>query len=105
MMLNRKIGLADIFCSIGSGKIKIIKFADLVLGTLLAWLVKAKPSASGGFKDPLNKILVIRPGGIGDAIFLLPFLRAIKKNDPTLKIDVLCEKRNSKHGFIAIISR
>jgi ADP-heptose:LPS heptosyltransferase len=38
------------------------------------------------------KVLIIRPGGIGDAVLLLPVLRELKRGGHTL--DILCEKRN-----------
>ena len=41
------------------------------------------------------KILVIRPGGIGDAVLLFPALRELRKFYPESVIDVLAEKRNA----------
>jgi ADP-heptose:LPS heptosyltransferase len=41
---------------------------------------------------------LIRPGGIGDAILLLPAIRALKEALPQAAIDVLVEKRNGQ-GF------
>ncbi len=89
----KSISLFDIINSIGSIKIKTIKTIDLIFGTLITALLKSKPK-SLNIPNPPNKILVIRPGGIGDAIFLLPLLRAIKEKISGLKIDILCEKRN-----------
>jgi len=43
----------------------------------------------------VSRILVIRPGGIGDAVFLLPVFKSIKLKFPHLRIDVLCQKRNA----------
>ena len=45
-------------------------------------------------RDDLKRLLVIRPGGIGDAALLLPVVKEIKKQNPHLQIDVLCEPRN-----------
>jgi ADP-heptose:LPS heptosyltransferase len=42
----------------------------------------------------IKRILVIRPGGIGDAVFLLPILKSLKADGVT--IDVLCERRNKE---------
>lgn len=42
----------------------------------------------------MRRILVIRPGGMGDMILLLPTLRAIKEQFPQTDIDLVCEKRN-----------
>jgi len=38
--------------------------------------------------------LVVRPGGIGDAVFLLPILRVIIKQN--IRVDILCERRNAE---------
>ena len=42
----------------------------------------------------IKNILIIRPGGIGDAIFLLPVIKALK-NEGVI-IDILCENRNAQ---------
>lgn len=42
-----------------------------------------------------NTILLIRPGGIGDAVYLLPFIALLKKQYPDVTIDVLAEQRNA----------
>lgn len=44
---------------------------------------------------PPMRILVIRPGGMGDAALLLPVFKAIKKKDSRSEIHVLCEARNA----------
>jgi lipopolysaccharide heptosyltransferase II len=55
--------------------------------------VPASPGVPG-------KILVIRPGGVGDAVLLLPALKNIHKLCPGVRIDILCEKRN--HGVFQL---
>lgn len=45
---------------------------------------------------PVHSILVIRPGGIGDAVLLLPMLHELAQLHPDAKIDVLAESRNSE---------
>jgi len=76
-------------------KIKILKFADRVIGRPCIFLFgnfikyrKERPSK-------IHTILIIRPGGIGDAVLLAPALNALKRELPDLKIDILCEKRNA----------
>ena len=76
-------------------KIAILKTADRVIGGLAV-------SASGLFLDPektspekISNILVIRPGGIGDAVLLIPSLKVLKKQFPDTNIDILAEKRNA----------
>jgi lipopolysaccharide heptosyltransferase II len=70
-----------------------MKSLDAVIGRLAVPLMarpgmKAKPS-------PINTILLIRPGGIGDAVHLIPAINAIKAAYPDAVIDILAEKRNS----------
>ncbi|MDD2851703.1 MAG: glycosyltransferase family 9 protein [Desulfuromonadaceae bacterium] len=42
-----------------------------------------------------RNILFIRPGGIGDAVFLAPAIRSLKKFYPAINITILAEKRNA----------
>ena len=88
------ISLREVLTASGPVKLRLIKIFDLVIGGALAWLLptkrRPKPEASA-----IGKILIIRPGGIGDAVFILPGLRSIKKRYPGLKVDILCERRNS----------
>uniref|UniRef100_C6DYJ6 Glycosyl transferase family 9 n=1 Tax=Geobacter sp. (strain M21) TaxID=443144 RepID=C6DYJ6_GEOSM len=44
---------------------------------------------------PPRRFLVIRPGGIGDAVLLVPALTALQKAFPGCRIDVLAESRNA----------
>ncbi len=89
------ISFKDVLLSSGSFRIKLIKTIDYIVGSLLAQLVPAKnKTLEPASLDP-KRILVIRPGGIGDAIFLLPILRRIKEVKAGICIDVLCEKRNA----------
>ncbi len=69
--------------------INLLKLLDSSFGPILLKIpIKRK------ITDPkLDNILVIRPGGIGDAALLLPVLKKLKKKH-SVKIDVLCEPRN-----------
>lgn len=40
------------------------------------------------------RFLVIRPGGLGDALMSIPFLRALKQAFPTSHVTVICVKKN-----------
>ncbi|QWR78773.1 glycosyltransferase family 9 protein [Candidatus Magnetomonas plexicatena] len=76
-------------------KITVLKAIDSVLGRGLAVVLPAlhkKPLKSA--YSPLSA-LIIRPGGIGDAVLLIPAIEELKKEYPYLKIDILCEKRNA----------
>ncbi|MEO5361840.1 MAG: glycosyltransferase family 9 protein [Nitrospirota bacterium] len=90
--------------------IRFLKAVDGIVGSALSSIIVlilrliGRESLSHG---TLEKILVIRPGGIGDAVLLLPALQKIRELFPGAQIDVLCEKRN--HGIFqlsgAIINR
>nr|WP_319392817.1 glycosyltransferase family 9 protein [uncultured Desulfobacter sp.] len=72
--------------------IRTLKKIDRIFGP---WLLKFLPQTAKFCPSnrKLDNILVIRPGGLGDALLLLPVLKkiAVTKN---VKIDVLCEPRN-----------
>ncbi|MBF0464040.1 MAG: glycosyltransferase family 9 protein [Nitrospirae bacterium] len=75
--------------------ITVLKTIDSVLGRALAVMlpaVRKKPHRC--LKSP-QSALIIRPGGIGDAVLLIPAIEELKKKYPDLKTDILCEKRNS----------
>ncbi len=73
-------------------KVRLIKSIDNIFGTII---VKALPLPGAISQFKPDSILFIRPGGIGDAILLIPAIQAIKKKYPYAVIDVLAEKRNS----------
>lgn len=52
--------------------------------------------------DGIERILVIRPGGIGDAVLMFPMLAALRAHFRDASIDVLGERRNT--GVYAINS-
>jgi ADP-heptose:LPS heptosyltransferase len=86
-------------------KTAILKTIDSTMGAwicrLIGWFsappdpasFPAEPSAPG-------RILVIRPGGIGDMLMLLPVLRRITDVYPGAELKVLCEGRNA--GVLAL---
>jgi ADP-heptose:LPS heptosyltransferase len=76
-----------------------LKAIDAVLGRacclLLAPLAARRAAADRG--EPLSprRVLVIRPGGIGDAVLLFPMLHAMREAWPGLRLEVLAEARNA----------
>jgi heptosyltransferase II len=62
------------------------------LGTVLAAVLP--PPRRGTMPDP-RRILVIRPGGIGDALLLIPAILALREKFPAAEIKLLAGKRNS----------
>ena len=54
------------------------------------------PRPSQGGSAPPAPILLIRPGGLGDAAMLLPSLASLRAAlPPAIRIDILCEPRNA----------
>lgn len=76
-------------------KIEGLKRFDGIFGRLACSAVKliATPREARELSNP--KILIIRPGGIGDAVLLFPALKEIAHSFPESIIDVLAERRNS----------
>jgi len=71
-----------------------LKKADQYLGSILVKLLPASVMLKGGV--PLSpRFLLIRPGGIGDAVLLCPAICTIKSVYSASRIDVLAEVRNS----------
>ncbi|MEE9252898.1 MAG: glycosyltransferase family 9 protein [Thermodesulfobacteriota bacterium] len=88
-------------------KIEFLKRIDSVFGTVACTVARAlvrprrvshqssdTPALRIAELFPEATILVIRPGGIGDAALLLPALEALSTEFPAGSIDVLAEKRN-----------
>jgi len=79
--------------------IRLMKAVDSWFGRLLASLL---PSAAS--TDPaadLQSILLIRPGGIGDAVLMAPVINHLRYQYPAIRITVLAERRNA--GVFALI--
>lgn len=63
------------------------------VAVLVDQLRRAKVESSLKLNE-LPRFLVIRPGGLGDALMSVPFLRALKAAYPSSHITVVCVKRN-----------
>jgi ADP-heptose:LPS heptosyltransferase len=78
-------------------RIKLLKTVDSIVGPLALRL--AVNSGLGKIRTSINqnteKVLVIRPGGIGDAALLLPTLKILKDLIPAAQVHILCEPRNA----------
>ncbi len=74
------------------------RMLDAVLGRPLCRLLPPSREA-GGSAAPPRRVLVIRPGGIGDAVLFVPMLRHLRESWPAARIDLLCERRN--RGVVA----
>ncbi len=76
-----------------------LKRFDGIFGRLACSAVKLFTTPRRSENSDSPKVLVIRPGGIGDAVLLFPALKEIRNRFPEAVIDVLAEKRNS--GILA----
>jgi ADP-heptose:LPS heptosyltransferase len=63
------------------------------LGRLRHHLGRPELAPTPDFRT-LKRILIIRPGGMGDMLMLLPMLHAIREHNPNVIIDIVCETRN-----------
>ncbi len=79
-------------------KIKLLKTTDRFSGPLFIRLVPClkKPRSRKALPDRIKNILLIRPGGVGDAVLLIPSIRILKKHLPHCNIYVLAERRNGE---------
>ena len=75
-----------------SGEEKLLKAPDATVGLLLTELLGLLSPREPEPVD-IGRILLVRPGGIGDAVLLCPAIRRIKEALGA-EIDVLAEKRN-----------
>ncbi|PLX41918.1 MAG: glycosyltransferase family 9 protein [Deltaproteobacteria bacterium] len=75
--------------------IKPFKRFDRITGPLLSRLMKRNASSKLLGSDEIGSILVIRPGGIGDAVLTLPMMNSLGNYFPKATIDVLAERRNA----------
>ncbi len=91
-------------------KADILKVGDALVGWPIAVLLApfarrgapgSGPGGGPGVKEagaappPPRRVLVIRPGGIGDAVLFLPMLAELRRAWPQAEIDLLVEKRNA----------
>ncbi len=84
-------------------KTTILKTLDATAGALLCRLmgrlayVRESTTALHDIESSrIRRILVIRPGGLGDMIVLLPVISELRKSLPNAGIDIICETRNSE---------
>lgn len=80
-------------------RISLLKFVDRLLGPAAVWQaargMRRYPRGDDGRARATGPVLIIRPGGIGDAVVLLEPLVALRAALPSeIRLDVLCEPRN-----------
>jgi len=81
-------------------KPSLLKTIDAVFGRLASKLVPS-PASRNIPSDEIRSILIIRPGGIGDAALLAPALYKLQNFYPAAQIHVLAERRNA--GTFALV--
>jgi lipopolysaccharide heptosyltransferase II len=73
-------------------KIWFLKLIDRLVGDIFT---VCYPHAPVRISPPHVYFLLIRPGGIGDSVLLIPTINTIRQACPECTIDVLAEKRNA----------
>ena len=94
-------------------KLKLLQWADRLLGHYLISRTKPKARALSDAdagrpvsRDAVRRLLVIRPGGLGDAVLCQPMLRAFRTFYDAAQIDLLVETRNAgAHGIDRLYDR
>lgn len=86
----------------GAGRIRLMKAFDATVGLSLCWLLgwirylcgRTQPVTADFRGRSVGRILVVRPGGMGDMILLVPVLKQLIARFPGAVLDVVCENRN-----------
>lgn len=78
--------------------IRQIKALDTLIGHLCIHLLPV-PYRNNTLSE-IRSLLLIRPGGIGDAVLLAPAIQSLKKTCPAIHITVLAEQRNAGVFFL-----
>ena len=93
--MSQKITFSNVLFCTGSLKTKFLKIADYLIGGFLCRIISPQ-NVIEVEPQSVKRILVIRPGGLGDAILLIPFLKQVRKIFKDAEIDVIAEKRNKQ---------
>lgn len=72
-------------------RVRLLKILDRYVG---AFAVQCIPSPTLSNIGSPRRFLIIRPGGIGDAVLLIPAIRVLHEKFPDADITVLAERRN-----------
>jgi ADP-heptose:LPS heptosyltransferase len=84
-------------------KLRLLQLADQRLGPALTGAFRPRATGPRDLPVPaeaVRRLLVLRPGGLGDAVLLRPMLDALRAAYPGALIDVLAERRNA--GALAL---
>ncbi len=82
-------------------RLSLLKGIDSTVGAFLCktlgnvnFLIKPDITPAPIKPETIRRILLIRPGGMGDMILLVPVLKMLREKIPDAEIDIVCEKRN-----------
>lgn len=73
----------------------LLKRLDAAIGPIMVSVISMLFRPGKSQEESVNSVLFIRPGGIGDAVMLMPAILLLKKQYPDANVSVLAEKRNS----------
>lgn len=80
---------------------ELLKFTDATLGALLCRVLGSahhrlhdEPVPGPIQRSDVRRVLVIRPGGMGDMIVLIPVLKRLQEALPGAELTLVCERRN-----------
>jgi len=76
-------------------RISFLKKLDAVVGPLCARLLATRSVGKQVDLASVRRVLFIRPGGIGDAVLLVPAINAFCAQYPLATVEILAEKRNA----------
>lgn len=76
-----------------SFRMSLLKSIDAIIGPVMASILPSPRAIVP--PETIRSLLIIRPGGIGDAILVLPMLQAIAERYQAVAMTVLVERRNS----------
>ncbi|MBW2637353.1 MAG: glycosyltransferase family 9 protein [Deltaproteobacteria bacterium] len=88
-------------------KVRLLKVIDQTVGKALCLLVGLFDVlfewTSKDIEIPRRpaKILFIRPGGMGDFLYLLPAIAMVKRRFPEAALHIMCEKRNGQAAYLS----
>ena len=89
-------------------KASLLKILDATAGVLLCWtagwwmhLLRRNLPGDAQVPADVRRIVVIRPGGLGDMVLLQPMLATLRRHFPAAAIDLVCERRNQDVAALA----
>ncbi len=75
-------------------RIKLLKLLDRFIGPVLCRIAVLLLRPAPARSPAPQRFLVIRPGGIGDAVLTIPLVRELSRSFPGSRIDILAQRRN-----------